>query len=533
MATPAEFPRTAIRRVVLSSWKEVAAHLKVDVRTAQRWQKKTDIPIHHQPCDRRGHPFAYIDELDAWLERRARGTVLPPGAEPDTATSPSRLATEATSVARLPRGWPRASAAVVACIVAAGAWGVLAWNRPDAPARVEIDGHTLTVFDAHGRICWRRDVPDLSGVQALRTTTSFAAEESLVTDVDGDGRADVLVNAPARTEGAVPARLLAFDSRGQPLWTFAYGRQLTWRDRSFSQHYAARLLRRVRGAGGDFVLAIAWHSLWFPAQVALLEPRTGRLVDEYWHPGALHFVAQHDIDGDAQDELIMAGVNNPGPGLGHAALVALEVPFSLAPRKYAGGMSEFTGGRELTYVAFPRPDVCSAEGRIPFVTGLSIEDRDRIVVRIHCGDTSFFHTLRADLLAERQPFLRQLVRPPQEARKTGPGHPRAHHRRAAVSSKRCCLPHRPGRERCRPRQALEGVRRTLNGAAQARKLRSCLRGRPRGAQNLSEPLPRSHRVGYARDIVRATGDRDRKIHRIRDGHESRPASRLMPRPIAC
>jgi TolB-like protein/Flp pilus assembly protein TadD len=58
----------------LDSWKEIAAYLKREVRTIQRWEKRENLPVHRHRHDRLASVYAYKSELDAWsLKRR-----LPP-----------------------------------------------------------------------------------------------------------------------------------------------------------------------------------------------------------------------------------------------------------------------------------------------------------------------------------------------------------------------------------------------------------------------------------------------------------------------
>jgi hypothetical protein len=49
----------------LESWKEIAAYLKRDVRTVQRWEKREALPIHRHVHDKLGTVYAYKLELDA------------------------------------------------------------------------------------------------------------------------------------------------------------------------------------------------------------------------------------------------------------------------------------------------------------------------------------------------------------------------------------------------------------------------------------------------------------------------------------
>ena len=54
----------------LDSWKEIAAHVKRDVSTVQRWEKREGMPVHRHVHDRRGSVYAFSSELDAWLQSR-------------------------------------------------------------------------------------------------------------------------------------------------------------------------------------------------------------------------------------------------------------------------------------------------------------------------------------------------------------------------------------------------------------------------------------------------------------------------------
>src|ERR1700737_894041 len=71
----------------LDSWKEIAAYLKRGVRTVQRWERSSALPVHRLELDRQGSVFAYKPELDAWWESR-RQTV--PAVEEEVADG-SRL----------------------------------------------------------------------------------------------------------------------------------------------------------------------------------------------------------------------------------------------------------------------------------------------------------------------------------------------------------------------------------------------------------------------------------------------------------
>jgi TolB-like protein/Tfp pilus assembly protein PilF len=57
------------QRQKLQSWKEIAAFLGKDVRTARRWNLERGLPVHRVPGGKGGSVFAYADELQAWLDQ--------------------------------------------------------------------------------------------------------------------------------------------------------------------------------------------------------------------------------------------------------------------------------------------------------------------------------------------------------------------------------------------------------------------------------------------------------------------------------
>ncbi len=67
MATTAAPPGPEDR---LDSWKEIAAYLKRGVRTVQRWERASGLPVHRLERDRQGSVFAYKLELNAWWASR-------------------------------------------------------------------------------------------------------------------------------------------------------------------------------------------------------------------------------------------------------------------------------------------------------------------------------------------------------------------------------------------------------------------------------------------------------------------------------
>lgn len=58
----------------LESWKEIAAYLRRDVTTVQRWERRERMPVHRHVHDKGGSVYAFRSELDAWIEARRAGS---------------------------------------------------------------------------------------------------------------------------------------------------------------------------------------------------------------------------------------------------------------------------------------------------------------------------------------------------------------------------------------------------------------------------------------------------------------------------
>lgn len=106
----------------LESWKEIAAYLRRDVRTVQRWEQLDGLPIHRHRRTQRSIPYAYTAELDAWWTSRSDA---PPPLPPVAAAPPTGRRSRWLAVAAL---------SLVTLTVAAVAWSLRSQPSTTAPA---------------------------------------------------------------------------------------------------------------------------------------------------------------------------------------------------------------------------------------------------------------------------------------------------------------------------------------------------------------------------------------------------------------
>jgi len=60
---------------ILISWKEIADYLGFDVRTCQRWEKDSMLPVHRFIDSSKSRVFSYKQDLDAWFERKNQSEI--------------------------------------------------------------------------------------------------------------------------------------------------------------------------------------------------------------------------------------------------------------------------------------------------------------------------------------------------------------------------------------------------------------------------------------------------------------------------
>jgi Tol biopolymer transport system component len=146
----------------LDSWKEIAAHMRRDVTTVQRWEKREGMPVHRHVHDKAGSVYAFRTDLDAW----ARGRSL-------------ALVAEGVKGEATPRRAPGVWALIATGAVLAAALMVWQFQKRDGSSESPLaDVHFAQLTDFDG----------IEAAAALSRDGRFAAFLS-----DRDGQMDVWV----------------------------------------------------------------------------------------------------------------------------------------------------------------------------------------------------------------------------------------------------------------------------------------------------------------------------------------------------
>lgn len=367
----------------LAGWTQIAKYLGVSTPTARRYYRELGLPVD----DRNGRYFADPSKLDEWRRRRLTSFDGPGKVE------------EARRARDSVRSWPSPSTlaagvgVVLVLAVVVLLLGVPSDLSTTAPERVAVEGTVLVAFDAEGREAWRVDVQNHvpHGLDSVRGAP-------LLEDFDRDGRDEVAVTVIARASKAHSARLLALDDDGQLLWSFLGGGELTVRGRRFDPVYGGDPPRWLETHRGSWILYVAAHSIWYPVQITLLEPTTGEIALEYWHPGRVYSHVVTDLVGDGSPELYLGGINNPDHGVGHPALAVLPLP---APGTELPTRDTFIANdnpRAIDYVLFPTYDVFEVQALGAGVHLVESPNQGELLVGIGVHNNALVYlTLDSDL----------------------------------------------------------------------------------------------------------------------------------------
>lgn len=376
-------------RNILSGWQEIAAYLRVEKTTAQRWEKSAGLPVRRLP-GKKGGVFAYSDDLDAWRDgeqgraqnESAEDRVEAAAGAGDTvgvAESTEQPAGESIEqgsravTLRIPLWVLWTSAAVV---VIAGVAAVWRWAAPGVPAGVLVHGRLLIAVDQDDRPLWRYQMANAG--HPLEDLQDYLWIGEL-----GDEQ-DALLFREHPMDNRFGHALLAFSRRGHLLWRFRPGRVVQDQRTSYDDSYTITRFRPIPPSGrADRVAVSSVHWWSYPAQVAVLDAK-GRLQSQYWNSGHIWALEPVDLAGNGRWQLLAGGANN---GYEQAVLLLLDPDHmagaSAVPAGNTHQLQGFGPGVERCVICFPRSCV-SKEAEFNIVDGITVKAQ-RIEVSVTEG----------------------------------------------------------------------------------------------------------------------------------------------------
>jgi len=331
------------KKDILISWKEIAGYLDCDVRTCQRWEKESKLPVHRFIDSSKSRVFSYKQDLDTWLERKVQN---------ETKNRWRYLLFFA----------PVLALALIFIFL-------IQPHMPKEPYDFRIEGSELVMLNKNSKEIWRFDT-QIRGLQDeafYRDHFQFKKMDGeirqmnlpliMIKDVDHDGRKEVLFAQTPLDFNYAPSRLFCLSSKGEIRWIFVPGRAMFFGEKQYSSKYRVYGFKVV-----DFdkdrpseILVISDNRDMFPTQMAVLNSQ-GNLLREYWHSGRIGDASFCDLDLDGEEEILLAGCNNE---YNKGCLIALEPDFTCGSSPQTGYYKSpgLTQGVEKRYILLPSTDL--------------------------------------------------------------------------------------------------------------------------------------------------------------------------------
>ncbi|HXK08653.1 MAG TPA: hypothetical protein VMT70_03305 [Vicinamibacteria bacterium] len=360
----------------LNGWKEIAAHLGKGARTVQRWEKLYGLPVHRIGREGGEIVFAFRDEIDRWTAGASRERT--PGG--DVAPAPNRD--------RRSR-WPAALGLVA---LAAGALGfasiLLRRTTPATPASRErsprdpagwrLENGRLAVLDDAGGPVFTHDFGFGLAESSSSTRAGPWPPPVLITDVDGDGRPEVLAIPPAATREN--RRLYCFEADGRPRFVHQPKGRVRYGDREYAEPWLAhRVLVTERRGGGKSLWAVFTHNLWFPSRLQELD-RRGNVKAEFWSDGFVEAVAEGVWRG--RPVVLAGGVNNELKGASLAIFDRDAFGGTAPASKLDYACTSCAGGPPREFLVFPTLCIFARKGGIAGLFDAWVEGDERLMVQV-------------------------------------------------------------------------------------------------------------------------------------------------------
>lgn len=353
-----KMPKISRKENILQSWKEISNYLGCDRRTCQRWEKRFNLPV-RRLGENISTVFAYKDEIDLWLKQKTKTELK----NPETKSFKLKYAVILFFI-------------LLAASISLSLILDFSRNNNGNPADFRIDNSRLIILNRNGRDLWTFDtgLKDLRDEQSYRDHfqkkkkslrqkpwlpfqhTQILLPHIIISDLENDGKSEVLFSYQTKNDRG-DAQLICFDYDGSIRWKKRMGGNIDYGKTSISNDYYIFGMDTLDtdGDGTNEILGIAYHILFEPTQVLLLD-HEGKKLGEYWNAGRIEDYVLADLDGRGAKNIVLAGMNNE---YGKGCLIVLDAANvnGASPQSQEDYVfHKKQEGIEKQYILFPRTD---------------------------------------------------------------------------------------------------------------------------------------------------------------------------------
>jgi len=194
------------------------------------------------------------------------------------------------------------------------------------PADAKLTEHALIAIDSDGHTLWTYAIQRKLNLSIPHLPWKF----TYVVDLPGDGGREVLAIIPyamgPNPQDGTECEIVCFSPRGKRLWS--YLPRETFQFGTHQLHGPWQILDPMVSRRGPIYVALI-HSVWGNSFIVELNPKTGQSTIRYVNTGTIRTLGE--IETSRATYLIAAGFNNEHDG-GNAALIDERKRFSASPQ---------------------------------------------------------------------------------------------------------------------------------------------------------------------------------------------------------
>jgi hypothetical protein len=346
----------------LSNWKDIAAFLQRDVRTAQRWERENGLPIHRVPGAKGHSVYAYPEEINRWFERRQITSdpqllsleEVPEGSDGDRIGMPIPAPTQ--TLAR-PSWWHRYVPAVLVLSTIILAFALVVWivraMHPPQIARLAFTETGLAAWDASPKLLWTYDFGERLG-----SNPSTEVFPPIVrTRWSKNGPEEILVVPPLAIseQNLSTDTLYNFSTSGRLLWSHRFDDKVSFAGTVYGPRWLFGALMTLTDGPRPSIWCAVREFPWFPSVVLEMD-KNGHPLAHFVNAG--HIIGLFHFRNQAGSFVLASGINNE---YGSAILAVLpeDHPSGSSPQTPGSHYScdDCPEGRPYRYFVFPRSEL--------------------------------------------------------------------------------------------------------------------------------------------------------------------------------
>ena len=186
--------------------------------------------------------------------------------------------------------------------------------RPTKPNPVfaKIENRILYVYDDRGEIVWTKNLPGFPDSEGERIVDQHNRHVVVLEDIDGDATREVLINGQLHNEVLTADTLYCYNDDGSLRWKIGGGdfpdfNTSKWRHTKwfFADFFTVKSQNKK-----PLFFAYICDRLYAPSKLIQIEPKTGKIINNYYHAGHITSSLVDDFNDDGKPEIFLGGINS-------------------------------------------------------------------------------------------------------------------------------------------------------------------------------------------------------------------------------